>query len=133
MEERWETESASWPLSALPRRRKAPNKRSVNYLQPSGEETVLDRVLHDLGVIFQPEFREDARPMRRHRLHAQAQFQRDLARRTSRGDETENLKLAVGQMVVSPFLGHQIEGQTLRELGRQKPLAARDLANRRDQ
>src|ERR1051326_340353 len=104
----------------------------VNYLRALRKQIVLDRVLHELGVVLEAHLREQARAMRRHGLHAHVEIRRDLAGRLARGDETENLELAVGQPRVRLVLRrlHEIERERLGECRREESLAPRDLPNR---
>src|SRR5204862_6051902 len=96
---------------------------------------MLDRVLHELRVVFQPHLREKPRAMRPDRAYAEIQLRRDLPRRFSGRDQTEHLKLAIGKMLVQILTARvdDAEGDALRVIGRQKALAARALANRGDE
>src|SRR4051795_2449852 len=93
---------------------------------------MLDRVLHEFGVVSQPHFLKQAGAVRGHRFYADVQLRGDVARRLARGDKAEDLELAAGETLVRSLLRrpHRIEGEKLRERGREKALAARDGPDR---
>src|SRR5436305_2585598 len=124
------TSGKSPDASAPPRLRVSAPPRD---LRPFRQEMVLDRVWSQTRVVAEPHLLEKARAVRGHALHADVELRRHIARRLAGGDETENLKLAAGEILVRALLcrPHGGERKKLRQRGREKALAARDVADRR--
>src|SRR3954447_14861790 len=93
---------------------------------------VLDRVLHQFRVVSQSHLLKEAGAVRGHRFYADVQLRGDVARRLAGGDQAKDLELAAGETLMRSLLRrpHCVEGQKLRERGREEPLAAGDVADR---